>query len=301
MDPEIELLSSPEWVDYELLDSGNRAKLERFGSYIFIRPEYQAMWRPALPPKKWESAHAVFRATSEETGGKWQIQKTIELAWPMEYKGLVFKAHLTTSRHLGVFPEQANHWDWVDNLIRGTNNPVRVLNLFGYTGLATLAAARAGAIVTHVDAAKKPVNWARENQSLSGLGQHPIRWIIDDAYKFAQRESRRGAQYDGIILDPPKFGRGPKGEVWEFFEALPHLLETCRSLFSTHPLFIVVTAYAIRVSALSLYHALQEILTGMKGTLVAGELVIQERSARRLISTAIFARWSSGLEDGDEI
>lgn len=297
MPPELLFLSSPEWTDYELLDSGNGRKLERFGRYIFIRPEHQAIWRPHLPELKWQAAQAVFQSTGgDEMGGSWQCRTPIE-SWEMGYKGIRFFVQLGGSRHVGVFPEQAVHWDWVADLIREYNNfdrPVSVLNLFGYTGLATLAAAQAGAKVTHVDASKKSVVRARENQTLSQLEDRPIRWIVDDALKFVLREARRNVQYDGIILDPPKFGRGPKGEVWECLDMLPRLLTACRAILSSHPLFIVITAYAIRASALSLYYSLDEMMKGIGGNIEAGELVTIERGAGRLLSNAIFARWRSG-------
>jgi 23S rRNA (cytosine1962-C5)-methyltransferase len=292
--PELNLLVAPDWTDYELLDSGAGAKLERFGPYTFVRPEHQAVWRPTLPARKWEAAPAIFQAAGgEETGGRWQVRRPVEPAWTMSYQDLRFRAHFTTSRHLGVFPEQAAHWDWLAARVRAAGRPVQVLNLFGYTGLATLAAAQAGARVTHVDAAKKSISWARENQALAGLDERPIRWIVDDAFKFVQREARRGATYDGFILDPPKFGRGPKGEVWECFDMLPGLLQACRALLTPQPLFVVITAYAIRASALSLYYALQEMVAGQAGEVQAGELAVQEKSAGRLLSTAIFARWTA--------
>ncbi len=294
MNPELTLLSSPSWKDYALLDSGGGQKLERFGAYTFVRPEHQAVWKPALPQKQWDAAHAIFQAASgDETGGKWQARRAIEPHWTMSYQGLKFRAHHTASRHLGVFPEQAAHWDWIASLVRAANRPVSVLNLFGYTGLATLAAAQAGAQVTHVDAAKKSVTWAKENQSLSELETRPIRWMIDDVLKFVQREARRGARYDGILLDPPKFGRGPKGEVWEVFDMLPTLLAACRTILTPRPLFIVITAYAIRASALSLYYAVEEMMAGAAGRTTAGELTTIEQSAGRALSLAIFARWES--------
>ena len=288
----LKLLSAPDWKDYTLLDSGNGLKLERFGPYTFVRPEHQAVWRPALAKKDWQSAHATFRATSgDETGGRWDVHKPVEPAWEMRYRGLGFYARFSNSRHLGVFPEQAAHWDWMGEQIRRAEGPVRVLNLFGYTGLASLAAAQAGAQVTHVDAAKKSVGWAQENQALSRLEGRPLRWLVDDALKFVQRESRRQSYYDGILLDPPKFGRGPKGEVWEVFEMLPQLLDACRTILSPQPLFLVITAYAIRASALSLYYAVQERLSSLGGEVEAGELVVSERSGGRLLSTAIYSRW----------
>ena len=294
MPPELALLSSPDWTDYELLDSGNGCKLERFGAHIFVRPEHQAIWQQSLPEVKWQAAQAVFRAAGgDEMGGNWQSRQPIE-PWEMHYKGLRFRAQLGGSRHVGVFPEQASHWDWMAGLIRTANRPVSILNLFGYTGLATLAAAQEGARVTHVDASKKSIARARENQALSKLDDRNIRWIVDDAMKFVLREARRQVRYDGVILDPPKFGRGPKGEVWECFEMLPRLLESCRAILSPQPLFVVITAYAIRASALSLYYAMDEMMKGTSGSIEAGELVIVERSAGRVLSMAIYARWGSG-------
>ncbi|MBP1703008.1 MAG: hypothetical protein H6Q38_2115 [Chloroflexi bacterium] len=291
--PQLELLQSTDWVDYELLDSGAGARLERFGPYIFERPEHQAVWQRSFSEARWQSAHATFQPTGEESGGRWQFRQPINPTWVMQYKGLKFQAQASASRHLGVFPEQAAHWDWIEEHIQAANRPVRVLNLFGYTGLASLAAARAGASVTHVDASKKSLAWARQNQELSGLGDRPIRWLVDDAYKFVRREARRGTHYEGLILDPPKFGRGPEGQVWEFFESLPDLLQTCRALLSRQPLFIVLTAYAIRASALSIYYAVEEMTAGLDGSLTAGELVLTERSAGRLLSMAIYTRWSA--------
>jgi 23S rRNA (cytosine1962-C5)-methyltransferase len=294
--PALNLLLSPDWQDYELLDSGDGARLERFGPYTFIRPEHQAVWSPALARKDWDNAHAVFLPTSEESGGQWKIRKTVQSVWRMRYKRLTFQAHLSSSRHIGVFPEQASHWDWIVEQIQSVKRPVNVLNLFGYTGLATLTAAQAGARVTHVDASKKTISEAQENQVLSGLTEKPIRWIVDDALKFVKREVRRGMQYDGLILDPPKFGRGPKGEVWEFFKMLPVLLSECHPLFGSQPLFLVITAYAIRASSLTLYYAVQEMMKNYQGELTAGELALEEQSAGRLISMAIYTRWTSNCK-----
>jgi 23S rRNA (cytosine1962-C5)-methyltransferase len=289
--PTIELFTSPAWRDYELLDSGDGAKLERYGPYTFVRPEHQAVWRRAMPEKQWQAAHAVFQATNEESGGHWMFERPVESSWIMSYKELKFRAQVSNSRHLGFFPEQASHWDWLSNLIQAQKRPLKVLNLFGYTGLATLAAAQAGASLTHVDASKKVIGWAHENQALSSLSDRPIRWLVDDVNKFVQREVRRQSTYDGLILDPPKFGRGPEGQVWEFFKALPVLLQDCRSLLSPEPVFVLLTAYAIRASALSLYYALQEMMAGLGGFVSVGELALVERSAGRLLSMAITARW----------
>lgn len=291
--PSIELLSSDDWKDYELIDSGDGLKLERFGPYRFVRQEHQAIWKPQSGKKVWEDVHAVFQATSEESGGKWISKQRIEPQWTMRYKQLSFMGRTSNSRHLGVFPEQASHWDWISKTVKSSDKPLLVLNLFGYTGLATLAAAEAGARVTHVDASKKSIDQARENQQLSGLGDRPIRWIVDDAVKFVKREVRRGTKYDGIILDPPKFGRGPKGELWEFFKMLPFLLQEVKPVLAAHPTFLIITAYAIRASALSLHYTIQEMMENYNGRLSSGELVIKEKSAGRVISMAIFTRWSS--------
>lgn len=288
----ISLLASNHWVDYELVDSGNGQKLERYGPYLFIRPEPQAMWKPALDKQRWNTAHAIFQPGREESGGHWMLRQAINDAWEIGYKDLTFQVQTTGGRHLGVFPEQAPQWDWMQDIIRSANRQVNVLNLFGYTGLASLSAAQAGARVTHIDASKKALGWAKHNQVLSGLSDAPIRWLVDDAMKFVQRESRRGVKYEAIIMDPPKFGRGPKGEVWEFFDLFPKLLEACRAILTPKPIFVVITAYAIRASALAIYYALQDTMVSYGGNVTSGELVLEEKSAGRMISAAIFARWS---------
>jgi len=322
MTPKISLLPSPRWNDYELLDSGDSQKLERFGPYTFVRPEVQALWKPALPAEKWQAAHAFFEPSGEESGGHWVWKKPGETKWEMRYplagdfpvssslpipeerpgvRVLHFTAMTTPGRHLGVFPECAAHWDWMVDLIRkggrlsaADRQPLQVLNLFGYTGLATLAAAAAGARVTHVDASKKSVTWARENQLLSGLEEKPVRWIVDDALKFVEREGRRGVKYDGILLDPPKFGRGPKGEVWEVYQSLPVIMRACRKILNEAPLFVILTVYAVKLPAIHAYTTLAEMMQGLGGSLECGELVTQEKSAGRLFSQAVYARWQSG-------
>ena len=300
-------LEAPNWRDYELLDSGEGAKLERFGACTFVRPEVQAMWRRALPPSEWQRAHAVFRTTGEESGGHWEIKKQVPSRWAMSYpllaalkpagestmRSLRFWAMTTPGRHLGVFPEAASHWNALADTILKSGRPARILNLFGYTGLASLAAAAVGGEVTHVDASKKSIAWARQNQELSGLSDRPIRWIIDDALKFVRREGRRGARYDGILIDPPKFGRGPKGEVWEVYKSLPELVSACVNLLSPEPLVVILTVYAVKASAIHVGQLLDEAMKGRSGGLEIGELVTRERSAGRLISQAVFARWAA--------
>ncbi|NUQ86024.1 MAG: class I SAM-dependent methyltransferase [Anaerolineales bacterium] len=290
MENSFTLLEAKNWKDYALLDSGGGLKLERFGRYVFVRPEAQAMWRRSLD-SEWKNADAVFVPTGEESGGHWDFKRQVEEKWEMRYGDLRFWAMTTPGRHLGVFPEVAAHWDWFSGLIAQSKREINILNLFGYTGLATLAAASAGAKVTHVDASKKSVAWARENQALSNLTEKPIRWIVDDALKFVQREARRGVKYEGILLDPPKFGRGPKGEVWEVYRSLPNLLEACRACLTEDPLFVVTTVYAVRASAIHVAQALDEMMKGFGGKIEMGELITREQSAGRLLSQAVYARW----------
>jgi len=295
--PTFTLLEADNWRDYELLDSGDGQKLERFGKYIFSRPESQAMWSRALPASEWNNAHAVFQPSGEESGGHWDFKKRVDEKWVMSYplpqlSEIKFSAMTTPGRHLGVFPEVASHWDFMADTVRKAGRQPNILNLFGYTGLASLAAAAAGASVTHVDASKKSVTWARENQELSGLKEKPIRWVVEDAIKYVQREEKRGVKYDGIILDPPKFGRGPKGEIWEVYKSLPNLLDMCRACLSNNPLFVIVTVYAVRASAIHVAQAVDEMMKKYKGETDSGELVTREKSANRLLSQAVYARWS---------
>lgn len=291
--PSLQVLTSPDWQDYDLLDSGDGQKLERYGPYRLLRPEPEAVWHRSLPAREWSKVHAVFKPAPEENGGHWQPMEKLPERWIMQYRQLRFYVQTTASRHLGVFPEQAAQWDWISRQVDLARRPVKVLNLFGYTGLATLAAAQSGAVVTHLDASRKVVQWANENLTLSNLQDRSVRWIVDDALKFVLREARRDSTYDGIILDPPKFGRGPKGEVWEFYKLLPNLLEACRQILTPQPLFIVLTAYAVKASPLTLYYAMQEMMQGKAGTLGAGEICLIEKSAGRFLSTAIFSRWTS--------
>lgn len=312
-------LSPKAWSDtsnnlgYSLLDSGEGMKLERFGAHTLVRPELSAIWHPALSKDQWDAADGIFHGGGEDEeqdrGKGWQFKKDIEPRWHMQWQHVVsdlsramsreaepditFFVEPTPFRHVGVFPEQASQWEWISGKIKKENRPVKVLNLFGYTGIASLVAAAAGAEVTHVDASKKIIAWARENQKLSRLEDRPIRWIVDDALKFVKREVRRGATYDGFIIDPPKFGRGPKGEIWHIYEHLPMLLDECQKLFSDNVLFINLTCYAIRITPLSLRYALEERLTDRRGTIEQGELTLHEQSANRLLPQAVCARWSA--------
>lgn len=287
--------------DYQLVDSGNGRKLEQFGPYLLDRPEVEAIWQPALPAEAWKKADGFFVSTAEENGGHWKMGREIPEQWGMKLDGLKIWAHRTPSRHVGVFPEQIPQWAWMQDVIKRSKRSVRVLNLFGYTGAASVAAGQVGANVTHVDASKKSVAWAKDNASLNELPGTAIRWIVDDVNKFVNREIRRGSVYDGLIMDPPKFGRGPKGEVWEFYKFIPQLLHSCAALLSPEPLFFLITAYSIKASYLTLYHALQDVLAKKQGSIRAGELVIKEKSGGRDLSTAIYAAWSSIDSAGSDV
>jgi 23S rRNA (cytosine1962-C5)-methyltransferase len=287
----IVLTPSPDWKDYELIDSGEGKSLERFGNAILIRPRPQAIW-PKSQPNEWKKATATLIEEKQEYGGKWNILKPMDKSWTISYKDLKFQLQLSSSRHVGIFPEQATHWDWIRNRIQASKTPLRVLNLFGYSGATTLAAAAAGAEVTHVDSSKHAVSWANVNVKLSNLKDKPIRWVVEDALKFVKREARRGNTYHGIVMDPPKFGRGSSGEVWDFFKKTPELIAACRDILAKDARFIVMTAYAISASAVVTHQAVEQIV-GNKGLLESGELVTIEKSADHVISHAIYTRWSS--------
>jgi len=281
--------------DYALIDSGAGRKLEQYGPYKIVRPEGQAIWLPALAQREWENVDAIFTGDTDEEGiGRWRFPKDpLGETWPMRHDGIDYLGRFTSFRHVGVFPEQAPHWDHMARLIEAARRPVKVLNLFGYTGLASLVAARAGAEVTHVDASKKAVGWARENQELARLADRPIRWIVEDAMKFAEREERRGNRYDIVLLDPPAYGRGPKGEVWQLFDDLPVMVDLCRDILTPKPLAVVLTAYSIRASFFAIHALMRDAFAGLGGTVESGELVIREKSAGRALSTSLFSRWTA--------
>jgi len=287
--------------DYALRDTGNGEKLEKYGPLIIRRPEGQAIWLPNLSAAEWDNADAVFTGDTDEEGrGRWRFPnladgKQLPETWPLAFDGIAFHGRFTSFRHTGVFPEQAAHWLSMQKAIRGAKlgRPVRMLNLFGYTGLASLVAARAGAEVTHVDASKKAIGWARENQELAGLDDKPIRWICDDAAKLCAREVRRGNSYDIILLDPPAYGRGPKGEVWQLFEDLPYLLDDVRALQSDRPLMTVLTAYAIRASHFAIHEVMQEVYAGLDGRIESGELILRQQAGGRALSSSMFSRFIS--------
>ncbi len=289
---DFKLLISDDWRDYELLDSGDGWKLEQVGHYRFARPEPQALWRPATSPEQWQ-VDARFSPASDEAEemGRWRMTREIPEQWPVRFGDVQFFARCTPFRHLGFFPEQSVQWTWM----RARLSPgASVLNLFGYTGVASLAAAAAGATVTHVDASKKAIGFARQNQELAGLTDKPIRWIVDDALAFVKREARRGRRYDGIILDPPKFGRGPNGETWKLEEHLAALLEALPDILAApneRPTFVIATLYALRLSHLALARTLSGALDGLDGAVEAGEMALADEGGR-LLPTALFARWA---------
>ncbi len=286
-------LSAGAWDDYALIDSGDGRKLERFGAVTAVRPEPQCLWRPGLAPEVWDAADAVFEGRDDEDQGRWTRKSGCPDAWPMRWGEVCFEARLTAFRHLGLFPEQAANWDWIGRALSGAPRGARVLNLFGYTGVATLVAASHGAQVTHVDASRKSVAWARENARMSGLDGAPIRWLTEDARTYVRRELRRGAKYDAIILDPPKYGRGPDGDVWRLYQDLPDLLVACAALLSDTPLFLLLNAYSERLTGLALAHLLAEVMAGRGGGVDWGELALIEARGARGVGLSFFARWSA--------
>jgi 23S rRNA (cytosine1962-C5)-methyltransferase len=280
------------WDDYELIDTGGGRKLERYGPYRVVRPEPQCLWRPRLADVDWARADAVFDPEGEEDAGRWRFAGPPLQAWPMGWKDVRFFGRFTSFRHLAFFPEQAANWAWLDRTLGAMGQGARVLNLFGYTGVASLVCASAGAAVTHVDASKRAIGWARENAELAGLAERPIRWLCEDARRYVQREVRRGSRYQGIILDPPKYGRGPGGEVWRLYEDLPELIGQCAELLAEDAKFLLANVYAERISGLALACLLQQALAGRGGRIDWGELALAEASGERAVGLSFFARWS---------
>ncbi len=279
-------LTSLPWSDYELLDSGDNMKLERFGDVIIARPETQALWKK-LRPELWETAHAEF--TFEEKKGLWNMKKSVPESWELAWNKVTFLARLTGFKHTGVFPEQAPNWQWLAEKISKLDKP-QVLNLFGYTGIASIVAAQAGAFVTHVDASKQSLDWAHENATISNISENKIRWILDDALAFVKREVRRGTKYDGIILDPPAFGRGAKGEVWKIEEDFQTLLQSLKELLSANSgSFLLVNGYAAGYAPKSFAQAVESTFGEVQGE--CGELYIKESSSDRVIPAGIYVRF----------
>ncbi len=286
MSGELTTLVAEPWDDWGLIDCGDGRKLERYGSTIVARPEPQAMWAPALG--EWDPDATFVPGSDEEGGGRWVEHRRVPKQWELSRGAVRFNASLTPFRHLGFFPDMAPQWDWMTERSAGAD----VLNLFGYTGVGTLLLSEAGARMVHVDASKKSVEQGKDNAVLSGFADRPIRWLVDDAAKFTAREVRRGRRYDGILLDPPKFGRGPTGEVWRLEENLAPLLADCRKLLDGDSGFLVLTVYAVRMSALAIGELVNQTLGDLGGTVEMGEMAVREESRGLLLPTAIFARWS---------
>jgi len=274
------------WADWGLIDCGNGQKFERYGPVTVVRPEPQAMWAPA--GEDWDPDATFVPGSDDEGGGRWIEHRPVPKSWPLARGKVRFNASLTPFRHLGFFPDMAPQWDWMVERAADAD----VLNLFGYTGVGTLLLSDAGARLVHVDASKKSVEQGKDNATLSGMAERPIRWLVDDASKFTAREVRRGRRYDGILLDPPKFGRGPEGEVWRLEEHLAPLLADCRKLLDEDSRFLVLTVYAVRMSALAIGELVSQLMADLGGTVECGEMAVREEARGLLLPTAIFARWS---------
>lgn len=274
-------------MDYELIDSGNGRRLERFGKYILNRPDPEVMWQKSLPPEEWAKADAEF------TNDKWVTKPNFPEKWEFEVNNLKPILKLTPFKHVGIFPEQEFEWKLISETIKPSNHQtINILNLFGYTGVASIHALKAGAKVTHVDASRPAITWFKENQKLSGLEDKPARIIIDDAIKFTRREINRGVKYDGVIMDPPVYGHGPHGEKWEFSKNFPELLDNVSQILTSDPIFVIANAYAVSTSSTSLGNMLQDIFKNLGGAVTNGELTLKERSGGRTLSTGIWAIWT---------
>ncbi len=277
------ILTTTGWEDYELLDSGDSMRLERFGKYIISKPDPQAVWKPSRSMNEWNNADAIFK------DGKWKTKQNFPDKWVVNFKNLKFYAKLTPFKHTGIFPEQILNWEFIESKLNNLNYEAKVLNLFAYTGAASIVAAKTKAKVTHVDASKSSISWAKDNQLLSNLSPDSIRWILDDALEFTEREQRRGNTYDAIIMDPPVYGHGPSGEVWNFDKSFPKLLENCNKILSKKPLFIVANAYAISASSIMLKNLFEDYFE--VANVDYGELSLKQKN-ERLLSTGIYARIS---------
>jgi 23S rRNA (cytosine1962-C5)-methyltransferase len=282
------LIAEP-WADYGLIDSGHGRKLERYGPYRFIRPEPQAMWAPAS--EDWNAHAAFIPGSDEDGGGRWEFTKPVPRdGWPLAWEEVRFTAQCTPFRHLAFFPDMSPVWRWMREQVADLPAPA-VMNLFGYTGVGTLAMSAIGGELVHVDASKKSVEAARRNAQLSGLAERPVRWIVDDAAKFTAREARRGRRYDGILMDPPKYGRGPEGEIWKLEESLPGLISDAAQLLDDQSRFCFLTVYAVRMSALAIAELMRQAMAHLPGTIEAGEIAVREEARGILLPTAIWARW----------
>lgn len=279
-----------EWKDYEVIDTSNGEKLERWGKYILVRPDPQVIWDTPRQDARWRNKNAHYHRSSRG-GGQWEVFNLPE-QWDVSYKDLKFHLKPFSFKHTGLFPEQAVNWDWVSEQIRHARRPVKVLNLFAYTGGATVACAKAGAAVTHVDASKGMVTWAKENAAASGLADAPIRYLVDDCVKFVEREIRRGNVYDGIIMDPPSYGRGPKGEIWKIEDKVFPLISLCTKVMSDNPLFYLVNSYTTGLQPAVLAYMLgMAVRDKFGGTVQADELGLPVCSTGLVLPCGASGRW----------
>ena len=278
------------WKDYEILDMANGEKLERWGGYTLIRPDPQIIWKNQSFPEKWKTANAIYKR-SKTGGGAWSYKTKLPTSWQVKYKNLTFNIKPMGFKHTGLFPEQAVNWDWMMDKIKSAKRPIKVLNLFAYTGGATVACLAAGASVCHIDSSKGMVIWAKENVASSGLQEKPVRYIVDDVIKFVQREIRRGNTYEAIIMDPPSYGRGTSGEVWQFEENISDLVELCTKVLSKDPLFFLINSYTTGISSEVLSNILKLNLKQYKGKISAGEIGLPMTSSNLVLPCGIYGRW----------
>jgi 23S rRNA (cytosine1962-C5)-methyltransferase len=290
------ILKTIKQKEYELIDSGMGMKLERYGKYLLSRPDREALWKKNLNDKEWSKADLEFIRNGPKN--KWIIKNGIPNNWNISYGGLTFSIKPTSFKHIGLFPEQLPNWEWMEKIMTKTTSlndfaskKISILNLFAYTGGATLACAKAGAEVCHVDGSKNAVEWARVNADLSGLKDAPIRWIVDDVTLFLKREIKRGRKYDAIIMDPPSFGHGPKDELWKIEEDFLNLMDLCKKVLSDNPLFILINGYTAGYSSIVYENNLSDLMKEYKGKIESGELVIEESNSKKLLPCGIFARW----------
>lgn len=282
-----------EWKDYEILDMANGEKLERWKDVVLVRPDPQIIWKNKSFPEKWKNANAKY-TRSNTGGGHWDYNKKVPQSWQVKYKNLTFNIKPMGFKHTGLFPEQAVNWDWMIDKIQNANREIKVLNLFAYTGGATVACSYAGASVCHVDSSKGMTTWAKENIESSGLGNRPVRFIVDDVVKFVNREIRRGNKYDAIIMDPPSYGRGANGEVWKFEENISDLVELCSNVLSDKPLFFLINSYTTGISSTVLENILKlTVGKKYKGKLSSGEIGLPMTGSSLVLPCGIYGRWES--------
>jgi 23S rRNA (cytosine1962-C5)-methyltransferase len=285
-------LATCNWTDYALIDSGNGRRLERFGNIILSRPAPQALWPQEKSPSLWKDVHAVYhRSTSG--GGQWEIKKTVPESWKIQWDKTVFTLKLTGFGHVGLFPEQVPCWQWIREKLNPSNSPLSILNLFAYTGGSTLASTQKNHTVCHVDGSKGAITWARQNLEQNHGLKLPVRWIADDVMKFMRREVKRGRKYDGVILDPPTFGRGPKGQVWKIERDLPELINILQDTLSESPVFLLFTCHSPHISNPGLSNLLNHLFKSLGGTVQTGDLVIHPENGLYPLPAGIFGRWSA--------